>query len=817
MADVTGNIGNESVRLRGMALEDTQYRMQQDIEDLLDVTKAMAQKQGANLGQLNTQTGRLGQALAGAAAAAGAAGAQSGKLGGLLAKLNSGGQKFEKVIHVVGGLTRILRNMDSNINDASYTMRSLGANIRGPMGKFIEYTANSVSQLEDQFQVYKRLSSMGGAVADDFDNLRENAARTGVTMQEYAGLVAENYNNLRLGGRSVRNTMENLTKGVESLIDDQNIPYIMQRLGISTDQYGKVMLQQTALMGGFSKVYKDQGSNFNNSLLRAVKTTTLLSEAFGAQRDQIMEALNEASRDAIFAQQFENLLPEQKEVKNAVFQAVSAMGLSPEEAKQLTISMLSDVPTPFYTEMMAAGGEPILNSIRTLADRMQADPANIDKIMKPGFEDLKKKFQDYAKEFGNEGALSRFFADPNSPLKRGTEVLLGGARRFATEGIDAIITSTTNYTGENKKNIDTLLDVQKQNIKLAITAAKANVALNAFGLTAATGVQLLTQALVGSTGTVIGELGNTSEFKDLQNLMREYTKTGNDSLNELQKDLEKLLKTEINLARSGANPPASGGNGSGSGGNRTTTGVADGVSSQQIQVKTAQGVITTMPISDLDARGGQATAAGPTPTDAQNLIAAVFRLSNDFQLTAVRDKLHQDKYPNSAHNKGNAIDITIENGSAADYKKRTEDIQRMLENFGLKAGSAPGKGDFYLQNEHPVSGKPSPGSTGPHIHLELTNPSRFSEQFQRSVDSLRSNQNSSQSSNGSNQTSSVSGVSSTASSNVLQSPAVVNNSNSPNTDTILSLSQVMGDVATEIRTMRISIQNLETTMERAVS
>jgi len=138
----------------------------------------------------------------------------------------------------------------------------------------------------------------------------------------------------------------------------------------------------------------------------------------------------------------------------------------------------------------------------------------------------------------------------------------------------------------------------------------------------------------------------------------------------------------------------------------------------------------------------------------------------------------------------------------------------MLENFGLKAGKKPGEGDFYLQDEMK---NPSPGSTGPHIHLELTNPNRFSEQFQRSVDSLRSNQNSSQSSNGSNQTSSVSGVSSTASSNVLQSPAVVNSSNSPNTDTILSLSQVMGDVATEIRTMRISIQNLETTMERAVS
>lgn len=803
MSDVTGNIGSESVRLRGMALEETQYRMAQDIEELLKVQTNFAKATFPNIfGELGKKSRTLGGDLT---SIAGTSKDANNKLKRLTGAFSGSSKKFETITQSMTGLVRIIRNLDDNVGNASYSLKAMGSSLRGSLGKFVDFTAESVSQLEEQFSAYRKLTDISGATASDFDDLRVAATRTGVTLQEYVGLVQDNFTNLRIGGGTVSTSMKKLTNSLEDMRNDDTMPYLMQRMGIAQGEYSKVILAQTSLMGGFNKVYEENSVNFGSRMVNLIKTSTGLASAFGAQRSQIMDAMKKLGEDQLFAQYFENL-PQPKELKDAVLKTfLSIPGITQEEAKQLAITSLGGVVTPFYQEMAAAGAEDMIDATMKLAEDLSKNPENVDEILSKNLPIIGETLKTWSKEFGANDDIARFFTGTESPLRRNFELIMGAQRKFSVENQQEMAKGLRDFNKDNKTTLDTLTDVQKENIKLAATAALSNKALNAFGLTAAAGVQLLTGAMIKGTGAVINPLADTPEFKEINRLMREYTQQGNNVSDELAKDLENIIKRMVDNVREDETTSQTSTDTTTRQQNAQTAS-ASSLLDQKIRVKiNSQGEEALVPISEIDRLGGQATAGGPTPLGTKQLLALITRASSQqYKVTAIRDQFHQGM--NSKHNDGNAIDLALPPGSSkADYAKATKDIEKHLKRLGIK--------DFYVRDE---ANNPSPNATGDHIHVQVKDPAQVQEIFDEITKTNQSNQQSSSSNNAPSNDSSQQSSSSESSSAPAPVSTAINNSEGANSsDFNTMLVAHLSTLITETKGVKSAVESLDSNIKNS--
>ena len=154
MSDVTGNLGSESIRLRGMALEETQYLIYQEL-DLLNRTNA---KKASGKDDSPQEKRRAEGAKATDRAFEGVTKAA----GGFGETLEKAGKKLELL---AGNTIRLTRSFDSNVKNTDFAMRQIAAGSKGMAGTIAKFSADSVAQLEEQYDTYKKLTNVGGTTA----------------------------------------------------------------------------------------------------------------------------------------------------------------------------------------------------------------------------------------------------------------------------------------------------------------------------------------------------------------------------------------------------------------------------------------------------------------------------------------------------------------------------------------------------------------------------------------------------------------------------------------------------------------------------
>lgn len=528
MSDVTGNIGSESVRLRGMALELTQ-------EQILDQLRALNQKQGADTSNLNA-------AATGLAAMAGGLAGQQGslnKFGAAIKAVSVAGDKLGKVLGEGLAITlRTIRGLDSNVGDASWSMRQLAGSSDNAAARILRFGADSVSQLQEQFEVYKRLSNVGGAFASDFDNLRVNASRMGITMQEYTGLIEENFINLRMGGKQARNAMRDLQISVDE-IKDSDLAYTFQRAGIDQSRYGKLLLQSSSIYGGLNRAQEKYGSEFTKAMAKSILSSYSLADAFGLSRDKMMEGIKQAREDAMFNNFFESIADPAKE---AMYNTFFAMTGDVEKAKQLTVSKLTGIPTTISTEIAAMGGQTILDAVEKVARSGTEDER------KANFMALQKVYESFAKTYGGSN-LARFFAKGGTDFGREAMALLLGNFQKMPKTVEEFDAMMGVASRQQESQLDTLGEVQRKNIEMATAAAIANKSLNRFGLTVAKSSQVLSSVIVAMGRMVSSGIGNSDVFKTMIADLEKLTdKIGVETTTEMAASIAKELGINLKEA-----------------------------------------------------------------------------------------------------------------------------------------------------------------------------------------------------------------------------------------------------------------------------
>jgi hypothetical protein len=713
MSDVTGNIGGESVRLRGMALEDTQFRIFQEIEELVEINKQIAKKQGAELKDANKKIDDLSDAAKDAAA-------KIGKNNEALNKFKEGlsktvGVAFSVLKETLGTTIRTVRGLNNNIDDSSYAMRSMSQNLRGATGEIARFAADSVQQLQDQYRAFKQMSDISGVMSSQFDDLGVITSRMGLTMDQYAGLMQDNFINLRSDGRLVSKSMEGLQKAVDTIKSDKELPFIFQRLGIQANDYAKIILQQTALNRGLNRSLDSYGEAFAKSMQKSVFNAIGLADAFGLQRSQMLEAQKKAQEDVVFAKMFENLDVEGP-VKEMMFKMSMVMtGGDVEKAKKLAVSQLTGIPTDVYLDLMKAGGGEILQAFQSGAKDIQNGTADLPAVLSR----LQPLMKQYEATMGDANVLGMFYADPNNPLAAGTTMMLDMIRKFAgPNGLEALNEAYAKGSeaakGNTKDQLDSLGMLQRKNIELAVSAAQANKGLNSFGLTIAHATQILARMMVSTaSGTMKGVEGSALYKESMAELNKMIEKGFNAS--DFEKSSEEMAEAMLKQMKSGVDKATqrynerTGGAGTNTSGTAGTATARGPLMDRQINVKTTTGgAQKIISVGDIDNpnNSGQYNQGGPTSLAIQQLLG-VLAASEKITVTGINDAYAGRG--TSAHDTGRAVDFTIE----GDYAKAKDKIIRQLTDaYGLTQGK-----DFKIYNE---ADEPFKHTSGPHLHVEFS-------------------------------------------------------------------------------------------------
>jgi hypothetical protein len=536
----------------------------------------------------------------------------------------------------------------------------------------------------------------------------------GLTMDQYAGLMQENFINLRTGGNMAFKSMQNLQKAVDVIRDDDEVGYIFNRLGINANDYAKVILQQTALNRGLNRSLDTYSEGFAKSMQKSVTNAIGLADAFGVQRSQMLDAQRKAQEDVIFSKMFENIDVEGP-VKEMMFNMSMAMtGGDVEKAKKLAVSLLTDIPTDVYREAMAAGGGEILSVLKSGAKDIQSGTADMPSVMAK----LQPVLQNFEKTYGGTDNLARFFADPNSPLLGAFTMLLDAARKFAgPQGMAAMDDAMKNATNARKDGtkteLDILNDVQKQNIAMAVTAAEANKGLNAFGLTLAHSTQILTKVMTEIAGGTVGTLSNDPMIKELISSL-------NSNISNLVKDASAVGEISKRVTENIAKGMKEGtGQPTDTTGSRTTAPAASSASpttfagtplGNMIKLKTGlPGGDQMVAAGDIDSIKGQHNKGGPTSLAIKQMLGVLAGSSKSpLRVTGIDDAF-AGRGANSAHNQGLAVDFTITGDPA---KKRAEIVNQLSAIYGL----SPGR-DFKVFDEY---NDPFKHTQGGHLHLEFS-------------------------------------------------------------------------------------------------
>ncbi len=713
MSDVTGNLGGESIRLRGMALEDTQQKVLEEIEDLVKVTEAMAKKQGLDKKEIKEAKQKnlkqFGKQVDDAGDSAKKTGTALEKLSNLI--LKGAGTAFQVLNQTVGANLRVIRNFDSNIDDASYSMRALTQNFRGGAASVAKFAVESLNQLQDQYQAFKKMSDISGVVSSDFENLRVMANSMNMTLDQYAGLMQENFLNLRTGGNTVRKSMIGLTAAVNDLNNDDELGYLFQRLGIDANQYGRVILQQTALNRGLNRDMSTYSEGFAKAMQKSVISSLQLADAFGVQRSDMLEARKKAQEDVFFSKMYDNLSDVAPEVKDTLLDMFKGMtGGDIEKAKQLAISSLTGIPTQAYRDVMAAGGGELLEAITTGAKRIAKDADAMPSVM----DDIAKKFEKHSQQYGGTvGDLARFLTGMDAPLKDTFMMLFNGARMFAgkkgLEGVnDALAEAEKARKDPNQRQqIDILRDLQKENIKMARAAAKANISINSFGLTLAHTTQLLTKIMNAVTTETVDAFGKNPDIQGFIGAYRAETEKYANIAESYAREVSKeIMEDIVGGAVQGVKDAAGGSQQS----RPTAVSAAGTPLSNMVNVKTTTaGKIERMKAGEIDDVVGQHNRGGKSNLAIRQLIG-VLAGSNNLTVAGMMDQYNRGG--NSAHDQGLAVDFTLPGGKL-DYEKKHREIYNLLVGtYGLVP-----KKDFDLVDELNF---PSRHATGPHMHLEFT-------------------------------------------------------------------------------------------------
>lgn len=418
MAEVTGNIGGQTVELDNAATEAT-------LKQLLAATAAMAKASGMNpkaQKDLEKQLKALAQQTQKASAAQGQAIANQKKLNDLareearraaeLAKLEAEKIDREKELAVaeeksaeaMADVGRELVNLAVGASRLLGTMSGLGDSITSTnqalgsipiVGGFLSSSLGSAAEASERvYGQFKELSSIGATFGGSFNEMINAAAGAGLTLEQFAGIIKQNGDSLAyLGGTTEQGARRFADLGKQmrqSGVGDQ-----LLKMGFSTEQINSGMGNYIGILARTGRLQGKSNEELTTGAGKYLRELDALARITGTTREEKEKELMAIEDDMQLRAATATMTDEQAaQVRNFIAQF-------PKEYQKGAMDMLAtgNMTTDEAIRMnmiMPQLSAALMEQGRAMKQGAELSQANADAIRNAGIDEAKERYKQTA-------------------------------------------------------------------------------------------------------------------------------------------------------------------------------------------------------------------------------------------------------------------------------------------------------------------------------------------------------------------------------------------------------------------------------------
>ena len=680
---VTGNLGNENITLRNMATEDT----------LAEILQVLGSKSITDSGD----TKKLGQDARGAGAA----------IAGVGSKIKSAGGFFASTL---GGTAKIIRNLDQNIDNVSYTFSTMATSLNRTnplLSKLFNMAGESAVQMQEQYNAYSKMIQVGGTTATGFNDLRDDAAALGTDLRGLASLTDQYAFSLKIGSSSVAGGLKKLKDTFNTITNDNDMIAGFGRLGVLPQKISEQLLLAAEAQGGIGDVMKRFGGNtgaFSKSMLKSTQELNVFATAIGSNSNMMMQEMAKAQQK-ITNRIFTDSLTDNEKKATTFLQAFTGSAEDAIGVMRMYKTGLASQNSAMFESLKGYTG--MGNQIEKFVGLVSKGTEPFDAIQQSGLLSFAKNMKEADLQALNTQitALANT-GDPQAALLAQQLTFIKGLRDTDPGKMAAYIKDMSDtFDPKKNKTVDSFTALQNEQVKLSISTAALNNQINRLGLNMAMGMMKSTNLGVqglGKGGAAVKEYVNAmlAQYNIEVELPEDLLKMGPD---QIQEWMQKLI--DVKLSNSSTQNATQ---------NQQSL-VPIPPTSDVVNTKLANGQPAELRLTDLinkaTVRAMTEAFKGPN-NQAGTMIAASLlqqKVKNLGTVTA-GDDAHPSHNTTGYHPKGRALDFRVNDDPSKtieqNYKDTKDNIIKVLKEMGLS------EKDFAVINELNAKG-------GAHMHVEF--------------------------------------------------------------------------------------------------
>lgn len=681
---VTGNLGSENITLRNMATEDT---LEEILRVLSNDKNIVPKENKSNTGATdkNTQSKKENTE---------ATKRGTSQLGDFISKFGSGAVK-------------IVRNLDTEINNISYSFSSM-ARGQGAFSKTFEFAATSVAQLQEQFNAYSKMMQVGGVATSDFQTLRQEAAGLGTDLGGLSKLTEQYAYSLKVGSSFARGGLKKLGEAFTSISESSDAIAQFGRIGVLPQQITEQLMLAAEAQGGFGDVmkkYNGDAAAFGKGMLRSTQELNVFASAVGTNSRMMQEEMAKAQ------QKITNrlLMATLSDAQQKAVMSISGLTGSAEEAMQVMRALGGGPTSPMAglflaTQNMTAG---ILRAGPVFSDytSMVANGTDqVEALTKSGLAQFAKGLTDLdLKRVSDQVAALEYAGQADQARMLSQQLVwLKALKDSKPEELSAKLKELRENGGDASKTLDNFSGLQNEQVKLAKSTAALNTEINRLGLSIASGMMKGTNATLGAVGRnkdAVREYVNSylQSFGFNHAIPDDILNQSNDKI---EKWIQGVLESGVKVAST----------------DTAANGIAGAVDT--LLVKNLKGQVEKFDlnklITDENVRKSTEAFKGSGNTAGTMVMGAMLQ-KNVKSLGAITagDDANPVHSTTGKHPLGQALDFRVNTGGmdpVLAYKQAQADtVSFMKKEFGLNDK------DFSVINERGAKG-------GDHIHVQVNSP-----------------------------------------------------------------------------------------------
>ena len=200
-------------------------------------------------------------------------------------KAGKSAKEFAETVGTVGGG---FRDLSKSINEAVSGIPIVN--------KFAGALNSGVQYIEDTADTFRTLSKIGGGASGQLFELRKLAADSGLSLDQFAGMVARNSELLAGFAGGVTEGEKRIAQAGQALFQDQLIEKFVN-LGYSVEEAIEFNLKQTQLQRRRFMLEETRAVDQAAEAARYAKSLQTISKLTGKQADQLQDEMQAAQAD----------------------------------------------------------------------------------------------------------------------------------------------------------------------------------------------------------------------------------------------------------------------------------------------------------------------------------------------------------------------------------------------------------------------------------------------------------------------------------------------------------------------------------------